>query len=81
MLPFRLTCIAASLLALSACGGGSDEPGRGALLEPPTTVATLSVAQIDATSASLGLQPLSGTAHCRCKVVALHYATPGRAAG
>ena len=81
MTPFRLTCIAASVLALSACGGGSDEPGRGALLESPTTVATLSAAQIDATSTSLGLRPLSGTARCDVKVVALHYATPGARAG
>lgn len=65
------------LATLAACGGGDDTPDRGALLEAPTTVATLSAAQIDAGTAASGLQALSGKAKCDVKVVALDYATVG----
>ena len=59
-----LTSLAlASLLA--ACGGNDDtNPPRGALIEAPTTVATMTTAQIDAATAQSGLQALSGTAKC-----------------
>lgn len=40
---FRLTCVAAAAALLAACGG-SDDPGRGDLVDSPTTLATLSAA-------------------------------------
>lgn len=48
---FRLSCVAAAALLLVACGG-SDGPERGALIDPPATLATLTTAQIDAATAS-----------------------------
>ncbi len=76
---FKFSLGAIALAALAACGGGDDTPSRGALLEAPLTVATLSAAQIDATTAATGLQGLSGKAQCDVKVVALNYATVGAA--
>ena len=73
---FRLTCVAAAAVLLVACGG-SDDPERGALMDPPTVLATLTTAQIDAGAASVGLQALAGKARCDVKVVALNYATVG----
>lgn len=77
---FRLTCVAAAAVLLVACGG-SDDPERGALIDPPVTLTTLTVAQIDAATASSGLQALSGKAKCDVKVVALNYRTPGAKEG
>ncbi len=54
-------------------------PSRGALLEAPTTLTTLTAAGIDAATAASGLQGLSGKARCDVKVVALNYATVGAA--
>jgi pimeloyl-ACP methyl ester carboxylesterase len=72
-----LTAISAAVL-LVACGGGDDNnANRGALLEPPQSLATLTAAQIDASTAAAGLQPLSGKAQCDVQVVALHYSTVG----
>ncbi len=76
----RLTCVAAAAALLVACGG-SDDPERGALIDPPATMATLTAAQIDANTASSGLQPLVGKAKCDVKVVALNYATAGARSG
>jgi pimeloyl-ACP methyl ester carboxylesterase len=70
-----LTAIAAAAL-LVACGG-SDGDGRGLLIDPAQTVATLTAAQIDAGTASSGLQPLTGKAKCDVRVVALNYTTVG----
>ena len=56
---FRLTCVAAAAALLVACGG-SDDPVQGELIDPPATVATLTAAQIDAATASSGLQAISG---------------------
>ncbi|MDM0044706.1 lipase family protein [Variovorax dokdonensis] len=69
----------APLLFLAACGGGSDHASTapGTLKEPPTTLATLTQAQIDASTKSSGLQALSGPAQCEVKVVALNYRTLG----
>ncbi|UCU98959.1 lipase family protein [Acidovorax radicis] len=77
---FRLSCVAAAALLLVACGG-SDGPERGALIDPPATLATLTTAQIDAATASSGLQALTGKAKCDVKVVALNYATVGAKEG
>jgi pimeloyl-ACP methyl ester carboxylesterase len=70
--------IAAVALLATACGGSDDDaPPRGALVEAPSTVTTLSAAQINTATASSGLQPLSGAALCDVKVVALNYFTAG----
>ncbi len=73
---FRLSCVAAAAVLLVACGG-SDGPQRGALLDPPATLTTLTAAQIDAATAGSGLQAISGKAKCDVKVVALNYTTVG----
>jgi pimeloyl-ACP methyl ester carboxylesterase len=70
-----LLALPAAATLLAACSD-SDTP-RGALLENPTTITTLTVAQIDAATASSGLQAISGKAKCDVKVVSLFYATPG----
>ena len=77
---FRLTCVAAAAVLLVACGG-SDDPARGALIDPPATLTTLTVAQIDAATTSSGLQAISGKAKCDVKVVSLNYATVGAKSG
>lgn len=71
-----LTAVAAAAL-LVACGGGDNNDGRGALIDAPVTVSTLTAAQIDAGTASSGLQPITGKAKCDVRVVALNYATVG----
>ena len=76
---YPLTALSAACL-LAACGGGgtpSPTSLRGTLVEAPTVVTTLSIAQINAGSSSSGLQALSGTAKCDVKVVALNYNTVG----
>lgn len=80
MTALRLTSVAAAAALLVACGG-SDDPVRGELIDPPAVVTTLTAAQIDATTAASGLQALSGKARCDVKVVALNYRTPGAKAG
>ena len=77
---FRLTCVAAAAAMLVACGG-SDDPDRGELVDPAVVLTTLTAAQIDAGTASSGLQAISGKAKCDVKVVALNYATVGAKAG
>jgi pimeloyl-ACP methyl ester carboxylesterase len=73
-----LCCVAAAAIFLSACGGSDDDaPPRGALVEAPSTVTTLSAAQIDAATSANGLQALSGAALCDVKVVGLNYFTAG----
>ncbi|MFN3377231.1 MAG: lipase family protein [Burkholderiaceae bacterium] len=79
--PLRLSCLAVATAALLAACGGSDGPNRGDLLETPAVLATLTAAQIDASSAASGLQPLTGKAQCDVKVVALNYSTVGVQAG
>ena len=75
----RLTALALATTAfLAACGGSDDNSvQRGSLVDAPVTVTTLTIAQIDAATASSGLQALSGTAKCDVKVVALNYNTIG----
>jgi pimeloyl-ACP methyl ester carboxylesterase len=76
----RLTSVAAAALLLVACGG-SDDPVRGSLIDPPATLTTLTAAQIDAGTAGGGLQGITGKARCDVKVVALNYVTPGAKSG
>lgn len=77
----QLTTVAAVSLLVACGGGGSDPtplpPARGSLVETPTVVATLTAAQINTTTATIGLQGLSGVAKCDVKVVALNYNTIG----
>ncbi|WP_348682878.1 lipase family protein [Acidovorax soli] len=73
---FRLSWVAAAAALLAACGG-SEGPQRGALVEPAATLAMLTAAQIDATTAASGLQAVSGKARCDVRVVALNYTTVG----
>jgi pimeloyl-ACP methyl ester carboxylesterase len=79
MKSFKLLCISMAAAVLLAGCGGSSSPDRGSLVEAPTTIATLTAAQIDAGTAG-GLQALSGKAKCDVKVVALNYNTLGPAA-
>ena len=69
-----LTAAAAAALGAGCGGSGFD---RGSLVEAPSTVTTLTAAQIDAGTAASGLQALSGKAQCDVKVVALNFRTPG----
>ena len=71
-----LTAVALAVLLVS-CGGGGDGDARGGLLEPPQTVATLTAAQIDTSTAASGLQALSGPAQCDVRVMSLNYSTVG----
>jgi len=50
---------------------------KGTLVDAPVLLTTLTAAQIDAATASTGLQAISGKALCDVKVVALNYQTPG----
>ena len=67
----------AALLAACGGGGGGDDNSRGNLLEAPQTIATVTAAQLDAGTASSGLQPLTGKARCDVKVQQLNYRTTG----
>jgi hypothetical protein len=71
-----LTAVAVAVL-LVACGGGGDNNGRGALLETPQTVTTLTAAQINTTATAAGLQPISGPAQCDVRMLSLNYSTVG----
>jgi pimeloyl-ACP methyl ester carboxylesterase len=62
---------------LTACGGSDNGDNRGALLETPQLLATVTAAQVDAGTASAGLQPLSGKAKCDVQIISLNYATVG----
>lgn len=74
---FKYSCIAGAAFTLVACGGGSNGPERGSLIDPAATVTTLTAAQIDTATASSGLQAISGKAKCDVKVVSLNYNTIG----
>jgi pimeloyl-ACP methyl ester carboxylesterase len=65
--------ILASLI-LTACSGNLN----GYIIGAPTVIGSkLTVAQIDATTAATGLQPLTGTAKCDVTVVQINYQTSG----
>jgi pimeloyl-ACP methyl ester carboxylesterase len=69
----QLTVVASAAL-LAACGGSEDAgSSRGALLDTPVVLATLTAAQIDASP----LSAIAGKAVCDVKVVSLNYLTPG----
>ncbi|MEO7391814.1 MAG: lipase family protein [Ramlibacter sp.] len=71
-----LTAVSVAVL-LVACGGGGSDNQRGALLETPQTLTTLTAAQIDASTTASGLKPITGAAQCDVRVVALNYSTIG----
>lgn len=73
MKSLQLGAVAVSAFLLAGCGGSDDAPGRGALVEAPSSVGTLTAAQIDAGP----LTRLTGPAKCDVKVVALNYYTIG----
>ncbi len=84
----RLLALSVAMAAvLSACGGNdtvvatapapAPAVARGTLVEAATTVTTLTIAQLDAGTASSGLQAISGKAKCDVKVIALNYVTIG----
>jgi pimeloyl-ACP methyl ester carboxylesterase len=79
----RLLPLGALAALLASCGGSSIDPDpgpfRGTLVEAPATLTTLTAAQIDASTASSGLQAISGKAKCDVKIVALNYNTMGAA--
>ena len=72
MASFKLGLSLVSAAALLAACGGSD-PLNGSLIDTPSTLATLTKAQLDAS----GLIALSGAAKCDVKLVSLNYVTPG----
>jgi pimeloyl-ACP methyl ester carboxylesterase len=60
--------------SLTGCIGA----GSGYIIGAPTVIGSkLTVAQIDATTAATGLQPLTGTAKCDVTVVQINYQTSG----
>jgi pimeloyl-ACP methyl ester carboxylesterase len=73
----KLAALGAVVLLASCGGGNSPSDLRGRLVETPAVLTTLTVAQIDALTASSGLQAISGTAKCDVKVVPLNYYTVG----
>ncbi|WP_298930476.1 lipase family protein [uncultured Ramlibacter sp.] len=72
-----LTVVAAAALLAACGGGGGDEIARGVLLEAPQALTTMTAAQLDASTASTGLQALTGKAKCDVRVSALNYQTIG----
>ena len=74
---FKITLVSGAVSILVACGGNDPLPERGSLVDPAATVTTLTAAQIDAATASSGLQAISGKAKCDVKVVSLNYNTIG----
>ncbi|MBI2769337.1 MAG: esterase [Burkholderiales bacterium] len=72
-----LTAVAAAAMLAACGGGGGGSDDRGALIDTPATVATLTAAQIDTSTAASGLQPLAGKAKCDVRVISLNYSTIG----
>ncbi|MDQ6684833.1 MAG: lipase family protein, partial [Pseudomonadota bacterium] len=77
----RTTTLAGALaaaLVLAACASSDDDtPPRGSLVEAPVTVTTQTATQINASTATTGLQGLSGLAKSDVKIVAINYNTIG----
>lgn len=77
-----LSLAIATLGSLSACGGGSDSTTvtssstRGTLVSQ-STVATVSVAEINRKSASVGLDTFAGRAKCDVTIKSIDYQTVG----
>lgn len=70
---------------LTACGGGgggngdgAGKPGdaRGALLEAPAIVATLTAGEIDALAEARGIAMLAGAARCDVRLASIDFRTP-----
>lgn len=71
----RWTGAAIAAAVLAACGGGSDDPpARGAALSA-LVLGQATQAQIDASTAASGLQPLSGQARCDVTIKYVQYST------
>lgn len=70
----KISLISAAVL-LTACGG--SDPENGSLIDTPSTLATLTKAQLDASGLTSGLIALSGPAKCDVKLVSLNYVTTG----
>ena len=73
---YGLTILAG--LILTACSGNLSGNLNGYIIGAPTVIGSkLTTAQIDATTAATGLQPLTGTAKCDVTVVQINYQTSG----
>ncbi|MES2831620.1 MAG: lipase family protein [Pseudomonadota bacterium] len=77
-----ISMLAVALLgSLAACGGGSNSPTTGAgsngTLLSQSTVATVSVAELNIKATSTGLIALSGLAKCDVTLTAIDYQTSG----
>lgn len=86
-----LAALALSLFAVAGCGGGGDDhvgpvvppddPGRGSVVTPPSSVATLSPgdfrALLDASAAGRALQQVAGAPRCGIDTRHLEYRTVG----
>jgi pimeloyl-ACP methyl ester carboxylesterase len=75
-----LTVVTSAALLLYGCSDGgsvSTGPTTGALIDAPAVLTTLTAAQINAGTASSGLNAISGAAVCDVKVIALNYTTTG----
>ncbi|HEX7395322.1 MAG TPA: lipase family protein [Anaerolineaceae bacterium] len=71
---FKYGLIILAGLILTACSGNIN----GYIIGVPTVIGSkLTTAQIDATTAATGLQPLTGTAKCDVTVVQINYQTSG----
>lgn len=76
MKTMQLSIVAAACAVLAACGDGTNN-SRGSTTAPPTTVATVTKAEIDAVTTSTGAKALTGTALCDVKVSSVQYNTVG----
>jgi len=79
---FTLSLAIAAIGGLTACGGGSNSPaasgvGANGSLLSQTTVATVSVAELNLQATSTGLIALSGPAKCDVTLKSIDYQTPG----
>lgn len=68
------------ICSLSGCSSSDSEnimTLRGALIEVPNVISTVSKAQLDAITTQADLQTLTGIAQCDVTVVQINYRTPG----
>jgi len=79
----RLTCWlgAVALVGLAGCSGGSNGNTSNGKLQSQSTVATVTVAELNFKAAETGLIALSGPAKCDVTLKFIDYQTPGVQAG